>query len=173
MQSTLLTIPFIVISACMVLAATYDLQEHRVPNWLVLCVLALGLTFTITGMATQTVLSSLGGIVLGLAVLLPLYGNGGMGAGDVKLMAAAGAILGPAATLLAAGGSMVFGAAIALAMGRRQQRRLLAAGATCADDRTLAKQRVPFAPAIGLAVVLVLAAQTFGFVSIISAGLIS
>lgn len=39
-------------------------------------------------------LAALGGLAVGLAALMPFYALGGLGAGDVKLMAAAGSLLG-------------------------------------------------------------------------------
>ena len=44
---------------------------------------------------------SAGGLFLGLALLLPIYIIGGMGAGDVKLMGAVGSILGPHGVFIA------------------------------------------------------------------------
>ena len=44
---------------------------------------------------------SLVGTIVGLALLLPLYAIGGMGAGDVKLLAGVGAWVGPQVTAYA------------------------------------------------------------------------
>ena len=85
----------ILLSAIVITAATFDFRSRRIPNWLNLAGVALGI-------AANTFffgLSGLGhaGLGLGLALLiyLPLYALRGMGAGDVKLMAAVGAIAGP------------------------------------------------------------------------------
>jgi prepilin peptidase CpaA len=51
-----------------------------------------------------------------LIVLLPLYAIGGMGAGDVKLMAGVGAWMGPAVTLGAFVTSALVGGLIGLVM---------------------------------------------------------
>src|SRR4029077_19837349 len=76
-------------------AGIYDLGYRRIPNWLVLGGLALVVRM-------NTVLSKLTGLAaagegLGLALLIyfPLYLLRAMGAGDAKLMAAVGAIVGP------------------------------------------------------------------------------
>ena len=53
---------------------------------------------------------------MGLALLLPLYAIGGMGAGDVKLMAGVGAWMGPALTVGAFAASAVVGGVMALVM---------------------------------------------------------
>ena len=51
---------------------------------------------------------------MGLVILLPFYLARGMGAGDVKLMAAVGTFLGPAHTLLAASLSLIVGGVLAV-----------------------------------------------------------
>ena len=58
------------------------------------------------------------GMAVGLACLLPLYAVGGMGAGDVKLLAGVGAWLGATTTFYAFCVSTVVGAVMAVADGR-------------------------------------------------------
>lgn len=72
-------------------AAATDLAYRRIPNWLTLggCLLGLGLH-----LAAGTWLLSLQGLGLALAVHLPLFALRWTSAGDVKLMAALGAIVG-------------------------------------------------------------------------------
>lgn len=79
-----------------VIAAITDFRSRRIPNWLVL-------TGFLLGLALNAVLYELEGLKLagrgfGLAMLLycPLYLLRAMGAGDVKLMAAVGTIVGAA-----------------------------------------------------------------------------
>jgi prepilin peptidase CpaA len=82
-------------------AAFFDYRERRIPNWLVLAGLLLGtamngfLTYD-TPSVTTGLLFSLEGLGLAFVIYFPLYLLRGMGAGDVKLMAAVGAIVGPA-----------------------------------------------------------------------------
>ena len=59
---------------------------------------------------------ALAGTALGLALLLPLYAIGGMGAGDVKLLAGVGAWVGPVVTFWAFATSAVVGGVMALVM---------------------------------------------------------
>jgi len=80
----------------LVTAAVSDVRRRRIPNWLVLA----GLT---GGFAVHGILSGWAGIQfsaagMGLALLVyfPLYLLRAMGAGDVKLMAACGALAGAA-----------------------------------------------------------------------------
>lgn len=75
-------------------AAVYDARFRRIPNWLTLTGLILGLglnTFLFEWAGART---SLLGIGLALLIYFPLYLLRGMGAGDVKLMAAIGSIVG-------------------------------------------------------------------------------
>jgi prepilin peptidase CpaA len=75
-------------------AGIYDLRVRRIPNWLNLSGVILGLGFNaLPGQGGVT--RAIGGLLCALAVYVPLYLLRGMGAGDVKLMAAVGAIAGP------------------------------------------------------------------------------
>lgn len=79
----------------MAIATFTDLRARRIPNWLVLPFMLLGI-FVSTWMHGWHGLSqSGGGIGLGLLAFGPLFLMGGMGAGDVKLCAAVGAWIGP------------------------------------------------------------------------------
>jgi len=84
-----------VLLAVVLLAAAYDLRFRRIPNWLTMSgvVLGLGVNAILFG-ARGFGLSALG-LLCAFAVYLPLYLIRGMGAGDVKLMAAVGALVGP------------------------------------------------------------------------------
>jgi prepilin peptidase CpaA len=87
-----------------------------VPNWLTYHLLFGGLAFAAWYAGVPGLVWSLQGAALGLAVLLPLYMIGGMGAGDVKLYAGVGAWVGPAMILQAFAVSAVVGGVLALAM---------------------------------------------------------
>ena len=80
----------------LVVAAIGDFRTRRIPNRLVALLAVLGLAYSI---AAQPVLSGalrgVEGLLLGLVCWLPFYVLGWLGAGDVKLFAAAGAWLGP------------------------------------------------------------------------------
>lgn len=90
-----------------------DLRSRRIPNWLVLPFLALGLALSGWFHGWHGIGQSLGGAALGLFIYGVLFWMGGMGAGDVKLAAAIGAWIGPSQLLIAlvitgmAGGIMV------------------------------------------------------------------
>jgi prepilin peptidase CpaA len=97
------------------IAVLSDLQDRRIPNQLVVFGLLLGLT-------GQTLLAEGGGLttagsgaLVGLACLLPFYISGGLGAGDVKLMAMCGAFLGPQYAVVASVASLLVGGVIGVA----------------------------------------------------------
>ena len=75
-------------------AAFYDLRVRRIPNWVNLtgALLGLGLNGYFEGWAGAV--TAISGLLVALCVYLPLYALKGMGAGDVKLMAAIGALAG-------------------------------------------------------------------------------
>src|SRR5262245_51535241 len=77
-------------------AAIIDLRVRRVPNWLTLTAALLGIALNSFLFETAGVWMSLKGVGLAMLIYFPLYLLRGMGAGDVKLMVAVGAIAGPA-----------------------------------------------------------------------------
>jgi len=90
----------IVFTAILVLAAIGDLRTRRIPNRLVATLAVLGLAFSVTqGPFLGGALHGFEGLFVGLACWLPFYALGWLGAGDVKLFAAAGAWLGPMGAL--------------------------------------------------------------------------
>ncbi len=102
-------------------ACIEDLRRRRIPNWLTFgaAVGAVGLNALAGGPSGAGL--AVAGWATGAALLFPLFALGGMGGGDVKLVAAVGAWLGPFAALwvvlytAVAGG--VLAVAIALAHG--------------------------------------------------------
>jgi prepilin peptidase CpaA len=79
---------------CATVCAVYDVRTRRIPNFLTLPAIAFGLLFhAVVGGWTQMAMAAAGGLICGL-VFFVFYLGGGMGAGDVKLMAAAGCLSG-------------------------------------------------------------------------------
>lgn len=79
------------ILALVAVATFTDLRSRRIPNWLVLPFLALGIVVSTwlhgwSGLAQALAGMVLGGLLFGILAVL-----GGMGGGDVKLCAAVGA----------------------------------------------------------------------------------
>jgi prepilin peptidase CpaA len=89
------------IGLLLAVALFYDLKWRRVPNWLVLISLVLGLALGVISNSADGAWFSFLGMLVALAFFLPPYLFGWLGAGDVKLFCALGALLGPWGTVLA------------------------------------------------------------------------
>ena len=77
-----------------------DLKTRRIPNYLTLGTAVAGLAYNCIGSGVQGLADGVLGMVLGFAFLIVPYLWGGMGAGDVKALAALGAWLGPQLTVM-------------------------------------------------------------------------
>jgi len=145
--------------------AVIDMWTRRVPNPLTVLLASSGVAFAALGLSGITIGGSLTGFALGLALMLPGHLAGATGAGDVKLFAAMGAIIGPAPIATAfvytalAGGVIAIGIAIRR---RRLQRTLngaaqliaTAAGNSAAIESPLEDNRFAYAPAIAVGTML-------------------
>ena len=81
-------------SACALAGSVTDVKSRRIPNFITLSSILLGLAMHLAiGGWKQLLLSLAAGLICGIAFLL-FYIAGGMGAGDVKLMTAVGCIAG-------------------------------------------------------------------------------
>ncbi|MBX3434569.1 MAG: prepilin peptidase [Pirellulales bacterium] len=113
------TWPAWVVTITLVVAAVIDGLQLKVPNWITFPMI-------ISGWVYSAVLSpyagweglwlSLIGTAVGLALLLPAYAIGGMGAGDVKLLAGVGAWMWGTITFYAFAVSALVGGVIAVGM---------------------------------------------------------
>jgi prepilin peptidase CpaA len=90
-----------------------ELRENRIPNWLTLSGMALGLLIGYLS-GTAHFWSSLGGLAIGFGFLFIFYVFGGVGGGDVKLMGAAGALMGVELIMLALFYTAILGALLAV-----------------------------------------------------------
>ncbi len=83
------------LTVALILALITDIRLHKIPNWLTYptIFLAILLYFDVDGL--RGLLFSAEGLGLGLVLLMPFHMLGWIGAGDVKLMGAVGAALGP------------------------------------------------------------------------------
>ena len=108
--------PVWLVAVTLVVAAVIDGWQLRVPNWLTFPMIVSGWVFGVVIGGWAGLGESLLGTVVGLALLLPAYAIGGMGAGDVKLLAGVGAWVGATTTFYAFCVSALVGGVIALAM---------------------------------------------------------
>ena len=126
---------------------------------------ALGVLLAALGVSGITIAASFAGFFLGMALMLPGHLLGATGAGDVKLFAALGELLGPAAIATAffytalAGGVL----AVIVALRRRRLRRTLDGTARLivstsdsvpAIESSLENNRFAYAPAIAVGTML-------------------
>lgn len=82
-------------------ACLLDLRDRRVPNALTAGLAGAGLLVRGLELGLGSIVPGLGGAVAGLALLFLPFHRGWVGGGDVKLLAAIGAWLGPLALLRA------------------------------------------------------------------------
>ena len=156
----------IVVLAAGVIASWIDLRSRRVPNLLTMPLACAGVLLAVIGASGLTATDAVLGLLVGLGVMLPLHVLGGTGAGDVKLMAAFGALLGPAGVLGAFIRMAIIGGVIALGIAIQRGRlretlngtALLVArvdGTAAALEHPAVNNKFPYAPAVALGAALV------------------
>jgi prepilin peptidase CpaA len=85
----------ILLGALVAVAAVFDIRYRRIPNWLVLAGILVGLAWNISSSGWSGLARASEGLGLGFILYFPLYLLRARGAGDVKLLAAVGAVTGP------------------------------------------------------------------------------
>jgi prepilin peptidase CpaA len=113
--------------AVVLAAGVSDLATRRIPNWITLPGVLLGLGIQSYYGGWHGAVSSLLGALLGFAFFMLLYLAGGMGAGDVKLAAAVGALVGAQSFVVVFVVTGLLGgiAAVLLALARGRLRQTL------------------------------------------------
>jgi prepilin peptidase CpaA len=91
-----------------------DLLHRRIFNYLTICGLIGGVLANIYIHGTYGIVISLCGAMLGISLYFPLFATRLLGAGDVKLLGAIGAILGPRMVFSAAIYTVVVGAIMSI-----------------------------------------------------------
>jgi prepilin peptidase CpaA len=104
------------VTITLVVAAVIDGKKLKVPNYITFPMIISGWVFNTAVLGWEGLGMSLLGTIVGLGLLLPAYAIGGMGAGDVKLLAGVGAWVGGTVTFYAFCVSAIIGGVIAVAM---------------------------------------------------------
>ena len=142
-------------------AAVIDLRTRRIPNILTATMAAVGIGLAAAGLGRIGLGAALLGCALGLAFMLPGHIFGATGAGDVKLLAAVGTLLGPIGVAVAFMYTAILGGVLAVAVavhrGRLQDTLqetatlVVTGGANVGTiEKPSANNRFAYAPAIAL-----------------------
>jgi prepilin peptidase CpaA len=104
----------IFVGILLALACLSDLRTRRIPNVLTISAAASGLLFHLATGGWSAAGWSVAGLFLGALLFFPMFALRGMGAGDVKLLAAVGAWLGPGQVVSVALATSIAGGVIAV-----------------------------------------------------------
>ncbi len=104
------------VTMVLVVAAVIDGWKLKVPNWITFPFAVAGWAYSAVWFGWVGLGWSMAGTGVGLLLLLPAYAIGGMGAGDVKLLAGVGAWVWGTVTFYAFCVSAVVGGVLAVAM---------------------------------------------------------
>lgn len=132
---------WLLLAALLLGAALWDLRTQRIPNGLTLAGLAAGFLWHGVRGGGPGLLLSCEGVAVAALSLLP-YAVRGLGAGDVKLLGAVGALAGPSFTLWTLLGAALAGGPLALVCLAKAK-----VTASVPPDRS---RKMPVAPAIAL-----------------------
>jgi prepilin peptidase CpaA len=97
-------------------AVVFDVRTRRIPNALTFGAAGAGLAFALMTGGLSAAAGSLLGWIVGAGLFFPIFALRGMGAGDVKLLAALGAWLGAVDVLYLALFASMAGGVVALAV---------------------------------------------------------
>ena len=117
-------------------SAIIDLRCRRVPNALTAGIAATGILLAALHATRLSVAAALVGLVVGMVLMLPGHLIGATGAGDVKLFAAIGTLLGPVGIGIAFLYTAVAGGLLAVFVAVTRQRLRHTVGQTAALVRT-------------------------------------
>ena len=100
-------------------AAVIDVRTRRIPNLLTFGAAAAALPYHLWVGGLHGLAQSTAGWAVGIVIFLPMFLLRGMGAGDVKLLGAVGAWVGPLLVLYVALYSVLAGGVLALIVGAK------------------------------------------------------
>jgi prepilin peptidase CpaA len=138
-------------------ASVEDVATRQISNWIPICAAIAGFAIHIYASGWKGAASAALGLAAGFGVFLIFYLLGGMGGGDVKLMAGFGAIVGIERLLAAAfwtagiGGIMAC-AALGIREWKRWRRR--PGNEDRGEPESEREKSIPYAPAIAMGALL-------------------
>src|SRR5271157_2795247 len=107
-----------------VTAAILDLRQHRIPNWLSYPGIVLGFVLRGALLGWRGLATALAGCLLAGGVMFLFFVVRAMGAGDVKIMAAIGAFVGPSNSVAVLLATAIFGGVLAIAYALYRKRMI-------------------------------------------------
>ncbi|HEX2973940.1 MAG TPA: A24 family peptidase [Tepidisphaeraceae bacterium] len=122
-----------------------DVRTRKIRNWVTLVLIVTGMAASVTPYGGITARESLVGLLVGFAPAFFMFAVGGMGGGDVKLMAGVGAWIGPWPVLTVFVVAAVVGSVLGLGMSLWQGRMVTVLRNTLALGTSLLN-----APRLGL-----------------------
>jgi prepilin peptidase CpaA len=99
MPGQIANITFMFLLPLALVVTYYDVRYRRIPNTFVLATLATGIAVNTFDKGLSGALASLGGCALAFVLMFMLHVFGALGAGDVKLFAAIGSVVGSSLVL--------------------------------------------------------------------------
>ncbi len=104
--------------------AAFDVGTRKIPNYVTVGGLAVALVVRVAtaGVGVEGLLGGVLGSLLAFLLTFPLFMLKGMGGGDVKLLTAAGAFLGPYRTFVALLATALIGGVLAILVSVRRRR---------------------------------------------------
>lgn len=163
------------------LASWIDYSQRRVPNWLNLALIILGFAAQGYFFGSAGLLTGLFGMLVGFGLLIVPWIMHGMGAGDVKLMAAIGVWMGPLLTFYSFALGAMIGGVVAMVMIVSSGRLHMACAnlgvimAKCSNRKTVfsefgsaksfgtSSQLLPYGVPLTAGTLVILAGQIFGW----------
>jgi prepilin peptidase CpaA len=155
----------VALAAGVIVATVVDIRTRRIPNAITASMAGAGIGFAASGLSGISLSAAALGFAVGLVLMLPGHSLGATGAGDVKLMAAIGSLLGPVVVVKAFLFTAVAGGVLAVIVAARRRRlaatfagtaRLIATPSDARNEcRTAApSSRFAYGPAIAIGSVM-------------------